>query len=101
MERSFPSSRGKTTCGYHLKEHCSSDSHPVQLDLKGSVEGEVAMVITAAPFGSVAAVVYVHVQSDRLLLRDCSSWRTDGQREGGGETDRQEARKQKKERWMA
>lgn len=68
------------TSSYHLKQHCSSDSHPVQLDLKGGVEGEVSMVITAAPFGSVAAVVNVHIQSDRLLLRDCGSWRTDGGR---------------------
>lgn len=57
----------------HLKEHCSGDSHPVQLDLKGGVEGEVAVVITAAPFSSVAAVVNIHVHGDRLLLRDCSS----------------------------
>lgn len=77
---------------YHLKEHCGSDGHPVQLDLKSSVEGEVSMVITAAPFGSIAAVVNVHVQGDRLLLRDCSSWgRVEGAdrgREGGRWRDR-------------
>lgn len=74
----------------------------MQLDLEGGVEGEVAVVITAAPLGPVAAVVHVHVQSDRLLLGDCSSWRTDGGREGGGEerqTDK-EAKEAEGERWM-
>lgn len=72
--------KGVGASSYHLKEHCGSDSHPVQLDLEGSVEGEVSVIITAAPFGSVTAVVNVHVQSDRLLLRDCSSCRTEGGR---------------------
>ncbi len=85
---------------YHLKEHCSSDSHPMQLNLKGRVEGEVSMIITAAPFGSVTAVVHIHVQSDGLLLRDCGSWRTDEGRVGGAEKRRQEAKEAKKKgRW--
>lgn len=79
----------------HLKEHCSSHSHPVQLDLKGRVKGEVSVVITAAPLGSVTAVVNVHIQSDGLLLWDCSRWGTDRGRERGGETGRQEAKEAK------
>lgn len=71
-------------CGYHLKEHCSSDSHPLQLDLKGSFQRKVAMVVATAPLSSVTAVIDIHVQRDCLLLWDCSSWRTDGQRWGGG-----------------
>lgn len=77
---------------YHLKEHCSSGSHPVQLNLEGSIKGEVSMIITAAPFSSVTTVVNVHIQSDCLLLRDCCSWRTDGGRMEGGQTGRQEAK---------
>lgn len=53
---------------YHLKEDCSSDRHPVELDLKGSVEGEVAVVIRAAPLHAVAAIVHIHIQSDHFLL---------------------------------
>lgn len=83
----------KRTRSYHFKEHCSSDGHPVQLDLKGSVEGEVAVVIAAAPLGSVTAVVDVHVESDRLLLWNCSSYRTRGQ---GWETGRRETKQQRK-----
>lgn len=81
------------TCSYHFKEHCSSDRHPVQLDLEGSVEGEIAVIITAAPFCSVTAVVNVHIQSDSLLLWDCRSY---GKKkvvgDGGGETGGQEAK---------
>lgn len=85
--------RGKTTTktndgkasGYHLEEHRGSDGHPVQLDLKGGVEGEVSVIIAAAPFGPVAAVVDVHVQGDCLLLRDGCSCRTE-EGAGGGET---------------
>lgn len=59
---------------YHLKEYCSSDSHPVKLDLKGSVEEEVAMVITAAPFHPVTAIVHIHIQSDHFLLWNSGSY---------------------------
>lgn len=76
-----------TTCVHHFKKHRSSDGHPVQFDLEGGVQGEVAVVITTAPLGPVAAVVHVHVQGDRLLLGDCSSWRTDGGREVERQTD--------------
>ena len=57
---------------YHLKEHGRGDGHPVQLDLKGRVEGEVAVVITAAPLTALATVVDVNVQSHRLLVWDRS-----------------------------
>lgn len=56
-------------CTHHLEEHGGRDGHPVQLDLEGGVEGEVAVVVAAAPLSAVAAVVDVHVQCDRLLLR--------------------------------
>lgn len=56
-------------CTHHLEEHGGRDGHPVQLDLEGGVEGEVAVVVAAAPLGAVAPVVDVHVQRDRLLLR--------------------------------
>lgn len=100
---------GETHCGvrasgYHLKEYCGSDSHPVQLDLKGSVEGEVSVIITAAPFRSVTAVVNIHVQSDCLLLWDRCSCITEGWGVGGGGVERQEdnrQREQKKRRWTA
>lgn len=58
---------------YHLKEHRSSDSHPVELDLKGSVEGEVSMVIRAAPLHAVTAIVHIHIQSDHFLLWNSGS----------------------------
>lgn len=60
---------------HHLKEHSGCDGHPMQLDLEGGVEGEVAMVVAAAPLGAVAAVVDIHVQRDRLLLRHRGSCR--------------------------
>lgn len=60
------------------------------------------MVITAAPFGSVAAVVNVHIQGDRLLLRDCSSWGkvegADRNREGGRWRDRETGKQRKQKR---
>lgn len=58
---------------YHLEEHRRRHGHPVQLDLEGHVEREVAVVIAATPFSTIAAVVHIHVQSDCLLLRYCSS----------------------------
>lgn len=73
---------------YHLKEHRSSDSHPVELDLKGGVEGEVSVVIAAAPLHAVAAVVDVHIQGDHFLLRDgggCDG--SKGGRDDGGRAD--------------
>lgn len=57
----------------HLEEHCCRHGHPVQLDFEGHVGWEVAVVIAATPFGTITAVVHVHVQSDCLLLRYCSS----------------------------
>lgn len=57
----------------------------MQLDLEGGVEGEVAVVVAAAPLGAVATVVHVHVQRDRLLLRDGGSWSTGRGRDGGVE----------------
>lgn len=42
----------------------------MELDLKGGVEGEVAVVVTAAPLHAVAAIVHVHVQGDQFLLGD-------------------------------
>lgn len=81
-------------CTHHLEEHGGRDSHPVQLDLEGGVEGEVAVVVAAAPLGAVAAVVDVHVQRDRLLLRHCGSCRQkfekqdqrkEGKKSGSGE----------------
>lgn len=68
---------------YHLKQHCGSDGHPVQLDLKGGIEGEVSVIITAAPLSPVTAVVDVHIQSDCLLLRDGSGWRKEGRKTRG------------------
>ncbi|KAG9342540.1 hypothetical protein JZ751_015919 [Albula glossodonta] len=53
---------------HHLEKHSSGHSHPVELDLEGGVEGEVAVVIAAAPFRAVAAVVDIHVQRDRFLV---------------------------------
>lgn len=56
------------------------------------------MVITAAPFSSVAAIIDIHIQCDSLLLWDRSSWRTEG-RVGagqGGKVDTQDRRKGKK-----
>lgn len=58
---------------HHFKEHGCGDSHPVQLDLKGSIEREVAMVIATAPFRPIAAIVHVDVQGDCFLLRNCGS----------------------------
>lgn len=58
---------------YHLKENSCSDGHPVQLDLEGSIEGEVAMIIAAAPLGAVATIVNVHIQGDCLLLWNSGS----------------------------
>ena len=83
---------------YHLKEHGSGDSHPVQLDLKSGIKGEVSVIVTATPFGSVTAVVDVDIQGDGLLLGDCSSWRADGGR--GRDRWTGWSRKHDKERWM-
>lgn len=58
---------------HHLEKDCCRNGHPVQLDLKGSVQGEVAMVIAAAPLSAIAAIVHVNVQGDRLLLRHSGS----------------------------
>lgn len=55
----------------------------MELDLKGGVQREVAVVITAAPLGAVAAIVDVHVQGGCLLFRNSGSW-------GGGEKEREE-----------
>lgn len=79
-------------CGYHLEEHGGRDGHPVQLDLKGGVEGEVSVVVAAAPLSAVAAVVDVHVQGDRLLLRDGGSCR------GKSKNERKENKKWREQR---
>lgn len=59
---------------HHLKENCCCYSHPVQLDLKGSVEGEIAMIVTTAPFQAVRTVVDVYVQGHCPLLGHCSTY---------------------------
>lgn len=69
----------------------------MQLDLKGGVKGEVSVVVTAAPFRPVTAVIDIHIQGDGLLLRHRGSWGKDGGR--WRETGRQ--REQEKEKWMA
>lgn len=63
----------------------------MQLDLEGGVEGEVAVVVAAAPLAAVTAVVHVHVQGDRLLLRDGGGCRGGNGKTGGKENE--------KERW--
>lgn len=57
------------------------------------------MVITAAPFGSVAAVVNVHIQGDCLLLWDCSSWGI-RPRHGGRDRETESKGSKEKETWM-
>lgn len=59
---------------HHFKEYSCSDSHPVQLDFKGSIEGEVAMVIATAPFRPITTIVHINVQGDCFLLWNCGSW---------------------------
>uniref|UniRef100_A0A2D4IWK8 Uncharacterized protein n=1 Tax=Micrurus lemniscatus lemniscatus TaxID=129467 RepID=A0A2D4IWK8_MICLE len=66
----------------HLKENSRRHRHPVQLDLEGGTEGEVAMVVTAAPLQPVRAVVYVHVQGHRPLFWHCGSCPEKSPREG-------------------
>lgn len=63
----------------------------MQLDLKGGVEGEVSMIIAAAPFSPVTAVVDINVQSDCLLLWDRCSCVV----EEGKEVERQEGQNAK------
>lgn len=59
---------------HHFKEYSCSNSHPVQLDFKGSAEGEVAMVIATAPFSPITAIVHINVQGDCFLLWNRGSW---------------------------
>lgn len=56
------------------------------------------MVVTAAPFSPVTAVV--NVQSGRLLLRHRGSWGTHGGREVEGEVERREAKEAQKGEMM-
>lgn len=92
---------------HHLEEDCRRDSHPVQLDLEGSIQGEVAMVIAAAPLGAITAIIHINVQGDRLLLRhsgSCYEKRATGKRQkkkGEGGRNTQERRERNKEKQRA
>lgn len=46
----------------------------MELDLKGRIQGEVAMIVTAAPLQPVCAVVHVHIQGHSPLLWDSGSY---------------------------
>lgn len=59
---------------HHLEEDRSGHCHPVELNLKGRIQGEVAMVITAAPLQPICSVVHVHVQRHSPLLRNSGSY---------------------------
>lgn len=70
---------------HHLKENCRSHRHPVELDLEGRIQGEVAMIVAAAPLQSVCAVIHIHVQGHSPLLWDSGSYVSTQEkpREGG------------------
>lgn len=67
----WPQSQLCSSYAHHFKEYSGSDSHPVQLDFKGNIEGEVAMVIATAPFRPITAIVHINVQGDCFLLWNC------------------------------
>lgn len=95
---SSPHSQLCQSYAYHFKEYSCSDSHPVQLDLKGSIEGEVAMVIATAPFRPITAIVDINVQGDCFLLWNCGSWERRGKKKS--EKDRKSRNGQEDEMTM-